>query len=176
MNLVRRVVSVLESLATPYALIGGHAVSVRGFPRMTLDFDFLSVDPRVLSAECWKDLESEGARVDIRRGDADDPIAGLARITFGEDEIDILLARWKWEAAVLQRAERMNLGDVTAPVPITSDLILLKLAAGGPVDLQDVVALIHANPADVIEEVEAKVGEVRPDVSEVWTNLRRSLR
>jgi hypothetical protein len=80
------------------------------------------------------------------------------------------------EAAVLLRAERLDIGGLVVPVPVTSDLILLKLAAGGPIDLQDVIALVHTDPHRLVPEVDAKVGEVRPDVAAVWERVSESFR
>lgn len=57
-------------------------------------------------------------------------------------------------------------------MPVTSDPILLKLAAGGPIDLQDVVALLSTDRARLTREVDEKVGQVRPDVTGVWNRIQ----
>jgi len=50
-------------------------------------------------------------------------------------------------------------------VPRTSDLILLKLAAGGFMDLRDAAALLEISErAVVVKEIESRIGDVRPDV------------
>ena len=60
------------------------------------------------------------------------------------------------------------------PVPRTSDLILLKLAAGGYLDLHDAAALLSlGDRATVVREVEAHIGDVRPDVRDLWIDLVR---
>lgn len=142
---------------------------------MTVDFDFLSSDPRILDPETWRTLEHD-ARLDVRRGDADDPVAGVAHLQFTDGaEVDVLLARWKWEAAVIERAERLDLGGFVVAVPTTSDLVLLKLAAGGPLDLQDVIALVRTDPDRIVREVDDKVGSVLPDVTALWAGIRLSL-
>lgn len=126
MNVLEKVASVLESIGAPYALIGGRAVGARGFPRMTLDYDFLTTASEVMRRETWNVLEAAGASIDPREGDLDDPVAGVVRIAFPDGiEADVLLARWNWEREILERAERLDLGGVMVPVPMTSDLILL---------------------------------------------------
>ncbi|MFL6246221.1 MAG: hypothetical protein ACJ74H_09370 [Thermoanaerobaculia bacterium] len=40
------VVAALESIQAPDAVIGGEAVAMRGHPRLTIDFDFLTADRR----------------------------------------------------------------------------------------------------------------------------------
>ena len=77
MNVIEAVAGVLESIGAPYALIEARAVGARGFPRMTLDYDFLTSDERILRREIWRPLEQAGATADPRKGDYDDPIAGV---------------------------------------------------------------------------------------------------
>jgi hypothetical protein len=175
MTVIEAVSQVLESIGAPYALIGARAVGARGYPRMTLDNDFLTSDKRVLAREVWKELEERGAMIDPRKGDFDDPIAGVVHITFAAGvEADVLLAKWKWESEIIERSERLDVGGSIVPVPITSDLILLKLAAGGPIDLQDVVSLLATNRESLVREVDDKLDQVLPDVSAAWESLKLS--
>lgn len=175
MSAIEDVVRILESLGAPYALIGGRAVGARGHPRMTLDYDFLTADARVLQRTTWAELERQGALIDPRKGDFEDPLAGVVHIRFaGGAEVDVLLAKWKWESEIIGRSERLDVGGVTVPVPMTSDLILLKLAAGGPIDMQDALSLL-ATDAKLIGEVDRKVAEVMPAEAKVWEGLKRSL-
>ena len=46
---------VLDGLGASYALIGAHAMAVRGYPRFTVDIDLLTSDERVLGDPrcCW---------------------------------------------------------------------------------------------------------------------------
>ena len=176
MSILEAVSRVLESIGAPYALIGGRAVGARGYPRMTLDFDFLTSDARILQRETWKDLEEGGASVDPRKGDFDDPLAGVVHIAFANGgEADVVLAKWKWQSEILERSEPLDVGGVVVPVPITSDLILLKLAAGGPIDLQDVVALLAMDRERLVREVDYKVDRVLPDVLAAWSRVKLSM-
>ncbi len=175
MNVVEAVSHVLESIGAPYALIGARAVGVRGHPRMTLDYDFLTSDARVLQREVWKSIEERGATVDPRKGDFDDPLAGVVHITFADGvEADVLLAKWKWELEIIERSEPLDVGGAVVPVPMTSDLILLKLAAGGPIDLQDVVALLATDRERLVREVDEKIDRVLPDISAAWERMKLS--
>jgi hypothetical protein len=175
MSVLEAITGVLDSIGASYALIGARAVGARGHPRMTLDYDFLTADSRVLQPRTWTELEQSGATVDPRQGDLDDPIAGVVHITFSDGlEADVLLARWDWEREVIRRSEALNIGGVVVPVPLTSDLILLKLVAGGPIDIQDVVALLATDRERLVSEIDEKIGQVKPDVSAVWDLLKRS--
>jgi hypothetical protein len=169
--------AVLESLGTSYALIGAHAMAARGYPRFTVDVDFLAVDSRVLERATWAGLERGGAAIDPRRGDADDPLAGVVHILLADGtDVDVVLARWPWEARLLERAERIRIAGLDVPVPRTSDLILLKLAAGGYLDLRDAAVLLETGDRTaLVRDVEAHIGDVRPDVSAVWRDLLASI-
>ncbi|MGQ0733794.1 MAG: hypothetical protein ACT4QD_09080 [Acidobacteriota bacterium] len=171
---VRRV---LESLDAPYALIGAHAMAARGYPRFTVDVDLLTTDARVLDRATWATLEGAGAAVEPRRGDEDDPLAGVVHLLLADGtDIDVVLAKWRWQAQVIARAERMTIAGVDLPVPQTSDLILLKLAAGGYLDLRDAAALVGiSDRVTLVRQVEEHIGEVSPDVRALWRDLLSSL-
>lgn len=171
------VVAALESINAHYAVIGGQAVAMRGHPRLTVDYDFLTTDRRVFEREIWARLEERGAIVDVRKGDPDDPLAGVVHITFIEErDADVVVAKWKWEQAVIERAERLPLEGISVPIPRTSDLILLKLAAGGYLDLQDVYALLHTGDREqLIREVDQIIGALPDDAQESWKRIVTAL-
>jgi hypothetical protein len=172
------VLSVLDTLGIRYALIGAYAMAARGYPRFTADIDLLTTDRRVLEPGTWTDLVLAGDAVDPRRGDTDDPLAGVVHVQLTDDtDIDIVVGRWAWEAHVVERAEPMALLGTMVPVPRTSDLILLKLAAGGYADKQDAAALLATGDRHALaREVEAHISEVRPDVGAAWQELLASVR
>lgn len=167
---VRRV---LDAHGIRYALIGAHAMAVRGYPRSTVDIDLLTADARVLDDAIWGGLRQEAATVDVRRGDADDPLGGVVHILLVDaTDVDIVVAKWQWEARLIERAEPIVLAATTVPVPALSDLVLLKLAAGGYTDLQDAAALLAlGNTDETIRDVEARIDDVRPDVRPLWRDL-----
>lgn len=163
---------VLQSLDAPHALIGAHAMAARGYPRFTVDIDLLTSDARVLDPALWTALVNGGAAVDPRKGDAEDPLGGVVHILLADGtDVDVIVAKWKWEASVIERAEPMHVAGVEIKVPRTSDLILLKLAAGGYADLHDAAALLALADDRAIPEVERHIGDVRPDVRALWQDL-----
>ena len=65
------------------------------------------------------------------------------------------------------------INETSIRIPRIADLILLKLAAGGYVDLHDAAALLTLGDRDaVIRDVEAHIDDVRPDVRGTWNRLR----
>jgi hypothetical protein len=169
---IERVQDILERRNVPYALIGGMAVAARGHTRFTADFDVLTTDRRVFEPGLWTELRDAGIPVDIRQGDLDDPLAGVVRIGSKPHEVDIVVGRSRWEGQIVQRAERLTIGNRPTPVALTGDLILLKLAAGGPIDQQDIMALLALGPRDdLIREVNDKISELPRDSAGLWTRI-----
>jgi len=169
---IERVQAILDQNRIQYALIGGMAVAARGYPRFTIDFDFLTTDRRVLQATLWDELRNSGIGVDVRKGDFDDPLAGVVRIGTRPEQIDIVVGKRKWEQRVIERAEEIEVQGMKMRVPITSDLILLKLAAGGPIDQQDVIRLLAVGPRNqLIEEVDQKIGDLPEDALALWKKI-----
>ena len=53
----------------------------------------------------------------IRRGDAEDPLAGAVRLTGrGHAMLDIIVGRSAWQARVLERAAPREIEGVSVPV------------------------------------------------------------
>jgi hypothetical protein len=167
MNL--EVVAYVASRVSSSIVIGAYAVAARGFLRFTRDFDLMTTDRTALLDETWSDLRSRGFEVSVRKGDFEDPLAGVVRIKGPETEIDLVVAKHKWEQAVIDRAEPLQLDTISLPVPRTSDLILLKLSAGGPVDLMDAHRLLDVGDRKaLVAEVTATAESVPQELRDAW--------
>lgn len=167
---------ILEHSGVRFALIGAAAVALRGLPRFTQDTDLLTTDRRVLDPAFWGELTRRGTVVDIRKGDFDDPLAGVVRIGKLPDQVDLIVGRRKWEEAVVERAEYLDAFEGSMPVATRSDLILLKLAAGGYKDLVDAAGLLRLGPTDeLIAEVNAHIQPLAADAQEEWARLVRAI-
>lgn len=92
------------------------------------------------------------------------------------EQVDVVVARWKWELEVIRRAEPMPVETLQLRVPLTSDLILLKLAAGGYKDLVDAYNLLKIGPREqLIAEVDSHIGDLRPEAQAEWQKLRAAV-
>lgn len=169
MKLFEAVCARLDAVPVPYALIGASALGMHGVARSTLDLDLLAMDPRVLEPSLWGDLERYA---DIRRGDADDPLRGAVRFQDpGAHPVDLVVGRFPWQSRILDRAERLAIGERRVPVCRAADLILLKLYAGGSQDRWDVEQLLAVRP-EAAAEVESRLGELPPEAGRAWASLR----
>ena len=173
MTLLGDVCGLLSALDIPHALIGAAALAARGIARSTFDIDLLTTDRRVLEQPLWADLVRAGVSVDVRRGDADDPLAGVVRISApGQRPVDLVVGRYAWQARAVERADTARIGP---PVVTTVDLILLKLYAGGAQDLWDVRELLRASEAQpLVDAVEGELVALPAAMRAAWDAFRAS--
>lgn len=155
-----------------HALIGAAALAAAGVSRSTFDLDLLVSDRRVLSSAFWRPLAERGATVDVRRGDDEDPLAGVVRIELGDSRpVDVVVGRHAWQARAVARART---GIAPAPVVDPRDLVLLKLYAGGPQDLWDIRQLLALPTAEKLAaEVDSDLAELPAELARRWADARR---
>jgi hypothetical protein len=168
-DLIAGVADHLRAAGVPFAVIGAAAMSTRGFPRQTLDFDFLTTDARVLSEEFWGSISRAA---DVRRGDAGDPLLGVVR--FHDPEVDIIVGRHRWQAEAVSRAEALVIGDRKLPIATLGDLILLKLDAGGYRDAADVKVMLSGAREDDIRRVESVLPRLDASAQRLWSEIRQT--
>jgi predicted nucleotidyltransferase len=163
------VTAVLNRLGVTYVLIGGRAVVARGYVRSTLDVDYLTMDRRVLDRQVWSDLIAAGAHVDARAGEFDDPLGGVVHIQLpGGRDVDVVVGKHRWQQFVIERAEVLEIDGEQIAVPLTGDLIVLKLAAGGYQDRADAHALLSTGREGIIRQVESHLDELPAELREAW--------
>lgn len=171
MTLLDRVVALLDDAGIAHALIGAAALASAGVARSTFDVDVLVLDTSVLREAAWAPVRHEGASVEIRHGDDDDPLKGVVRIEApAERPVDVIVGRHPWQARVIERAMRPDTGP---PVAIPRDVILLKLYAGGSQDLWDVRELLRGEGAEqLIADVEADLATLQQAMRDRWMSVR----
>lgn len=177
-TLLHDVLAVLGRRGSPAALIGAIALAAHGIARATLDLDLLALDAGLLSAEPWQALSESGVLVEVRRGDAEDPLAGVVRLTrSGQPPVDVVVGRHRWMEDVLARAGTLSFGGGLVPIVEAADLVVLKVFAGGPQDLLDAgLLLVGEAGTDLGSRVEARLpglpGRLRQSVRRLLARHR----
>jgi hypothetical protein len=171
MTLADRVMACLDAAQVAYAIVGAAALAAAGVVRSSLDLDLLTVDARVLVRPFWAAVEAAGVDVDVRRGDHDDPLAGVARATaVGERPVDVVVGRHVWQRRAIERARQLPTGE---RVVLARDLVLLKLYAGGDQDLWDVRQLLAVTDRDaLIAEVADDLSDLPASAAALWEAAR----
>lgn len=147
-QLLQRIAEQLDASAIGYMVIGGQAVLVHGEPRLTRDIDVtlaatLNDLPRVQAA-----IEDMGLDllVDIDRFAREtrlvpcrDPATGI--------RVDFLLLHSPYELEALQRTVQVRIGRTDVRFACVEDLLILKVIAGRPRDLDDARSVLLKHPA-----------------------------
>jgi hypothetical protein len=154
-------------------VIGAAAMAVHGIVRSTADLDVLVTDASCLDAAAWDSLRARGVDVDVKTGDAADPLAGVVRCrAAGEPPLDVVVGRAPWQRELLARAVTAHVGPLSVAVATPADLVLLKLYAGGPLDAWDVEQLLAARDrAALIAEVESRLAPLPDDARRLWRRI-----
>ena len=133
----------LREWKRPFALIGGVAVIARASTRPTEDIDLI--------AKASPDDIDALLALAARHGYGFDADArelasmGLVRLYSGSKKsgygLDILLADNAYYEQILARATPVDLAGITLQVATAEDLVLLKLEANRPGDIEDILAI-----------------------------------
>jgi predicted nucleotidyltransferase len=167
-QLLERIAAGLDARGLPYMVIGGQAVLLYGEPRLTRDIDItLGVGP-----ERWRELlemsQALGWQVLVETPEEFvrqtmvlpclDPSSGI--------RIDFIFSLSSYEQQALERARPVTVGRATVRYASLEDLVIHKVIAGRPRDLEDVRTMLLKNPqADQayirrwLKEFEAGLGE-----------------
>jgi len=132
-------------------LIGGQAVLVHGEPRLTLDVDVtlgLAPDrlPLVLEA-------CEAMGVEPLPDDVEDFVRDTFVLPVADPEsrvrIDLIFSTTPFEAEAIARAIQIEVSGEMIPFATAEDLIVHKLFAGRPRDLEDVEGILRRKGGDL---------------------------
>jgi predicted nucleotidyltransferase len=146
-RLLQQLATALDARSIEYMLIGGQAVLVYGEPRLTKDIDVtLGIGPdrlndilAMIKELCWKVLV-EQPEAFVRSTlvlPCRDPETGI--------RIDLIFSFSPYERQALQRVNRVKVGGVDVRYASLEDVIIHKLVAGRPRDIEDVRMLLLKN-------------------------------
>lgn len=139
-----------NELGISWYLFGAQACIVYGVARLTADVDVTVRAPITPTDEWLSTLEGHG----FARRFADPAFTAQSRVVPVMHEatglpVDIVLAGPGLEDEFLQRAVVHSVDGVAVPVVEIADLVILKVLASRPKDLEDVVAVLRIHGAGV---------------------------
>jgi len=144
---LRKILSVLENLEVPYALIGGLALAFYNVVRATKDLDLLILLSQVEMERLAGQLRAIGLSAQSRKGAPGDPVVGVVVVDLpiGASHVtcDLLLPSARWQSQAVRDAGIFEVEGSQVRVVQARDLFLLKLYAGGPQDLLDAGSLLR---------------------------------
>lgn len=148
-------------------VFGAQAVMVHGRPRLTADVDVtLEIDPREAASFVE---EMEDARFHLRVADPGDFVARTSVLPFLHEPtglpLDVVIASSGLEMGFLDRAVAVDLGGAEFPVLRPEDLIVSKMLAGRPKDVEDVEGILRLSMNEI------DLGAVRGLLAEIGSAI-----
>jgi hypothetical protein len=154
-DVYRALGSVFGALRVRWYVFGAQAALLHGALRFTEDLDVTvlleTLETRVLVSA----LEGHGFSLRVTEGDVDAFVANTRVLPIVHSgtriPVDVVLGGPGLEELFAQRAVATDIGGVSVPVAAAEDLIVMKVLAGRPKDLEDVVAILtaRASPLDM---------------------------
>ena len=178
--LIAKLAVALNGHGIPFMLIGGQAVLVHGEPRLTQDVDVtLGVDP-----SRWEDVTAvcEELGLEVLPKDVEEFVRSTfvlpARHIRSGVRLDLIFSTTPYEAQAIARAVLVEVEGVSVPFASAEDLVIHKLFAGRPRDIEDAVGVVQRNGAkmdwDYMSRWVQEFAEIpgREDLPERLTALR----
>lgn len=148
-ELIGRITQALSDAGVPYMLIGGQAVLLYGEPRLTQDID-LTVGLPPTRLDGLLAVVADAAMAPV----VEDPAAFVrdtmvlpCRDRTTGIRVDIVFAGSPYESQAISRARKVAVGDANVNVASLEDLVIHKMIASRPRDLEDVRGVLLKNPA-----------------------------
>ena len=159
-EVLERVAAALMAARIPYMVIGGQAVLVHGEPRLTRDIDVtLGV-----SLDRLSDVVAAAAAAGLKPLVDPEPFARETMVVPCADaasgvRVDLVLSDSAWERAAVGRARDVRIGGTDVRFVTPEDLIVQKVVAGRPRDLEDVRSVVARHPQLDRKTIEATLRE-----------------
>ena len=146
LDLLRALAEVLESRNTRWFLFGAQAVVIHGRPRMTADVD-ITVDLEGEDVRSFVDDMVAGG-FDLRAVDVDEFVASIGVLPFLHRSthmpLDVVLAGPGLEELFFEGVHSVAIEDIKLPVISPEHLIVTKVLAGRPKDIDDAIGVYKA--------------------------------
>jgi len=132
------IAAILDDLGADHLVIGAMAAAFHGVIRATTDADLLlGVRASHLDA-LSKRLRASGYQTELRRGDADDPIAAMLVVTdAANNRVELLSGIQGMDPLAFARAKHLDFHGRSLRFVSAEDFVAMKCHAGGPIDLED---------------------------------------
>lgn len=147
-TLIASISVALQKHGIPYMLIGGQAVLLYGSPRLTRDIDItlgIGVNglPEIISTvtelgltvipENWEEFVRDTMVLPVK-----DPRTGI--------RVDLVFSHTPYEREAIDRARNVQLGATIVRFAAPEDVLIHKVFAGRPRDLEDSLLILAKNP------------------------------
>ncbi|MGH9414944.1 MAG: nucleotidyl transferase AbiEii/AbiGii toxin family protein [Terriglobales bacterium] len=147
-DLLATLARALDGSQIPYCVIGGQAVLIHGEPRFTRDIDLtlaIATDrlPEILAiaaAHGWRVLPADPAAFVAQHLvlPCEDPATGI--------RLDMIFGLTPFEQRATERSQPVAVAGTPVRFATPEDLIIHKLVAGRPRDIEDAASIVRKHP------------------------------
>jgi hypothetical protein len=140
----------LRTLKVPWYVFGAHALVLRGCPRATADLDVTVLLGTIPTSRLMTALRKSGF---ASRSQDDDFVAATCVLPVFHRPtvfpVDIVLGGPGLEERFASAAQAVRIGRLTVPVATCAHLVLMKVLAARPKDLQDAATLLDVRRNEI---------------------------
>jgi predicted nucleotidyltransferase len=182
-ELLEKLAQALEASGVPYMVIGGQAVLLYGEPRLTRDIDItLGVGPEhandILAVAKTSGLE---ALVESVSDFVHQTLILPCQQGGTGIRVDFIFSFSPYEQQALQRARIVEIGQARVRFASLEDLIIHKIFAGRPRDLEDARIILLKNQSTDVDYIRKWLAEFEQALNEpygerfeaLWKDTRR---
>jgi len=147
-ELIEKLGEILGEREIPYMIIGGQAVLLYGEPRLTRDIDIILG----IGAEGFQDILGITKKIGLRPIPEDiGAFVGQTMVLPMADDttgirVDFIFSFTPYEHEAIRRSRKVRVGASEVSFASPEDVIIHKIFAGRPRDLEDVRGIILKNP------------------------------
>jgi len=170
-QLLQRISVALDEAGIPYMIIGGQALLLYGEPRLTKDID-VTLGATVEKLEGVTALAKRNELIPLVDPET---FTRKTMVLPCQDQqtgirVDFIFSFSPYERQALQRARKVKMGDVHVKFASPEDLVVHKVIAGRPRDLEDVKAVLIKNPKMDLTYIRRWLNEFSAALQEPFVN------
>lgn len=181
LDALESVARVLAELGVPSMFIGGVAVIASGVPRSTVDIDATVLAMNLKLDQLFETAERHGfrSRIDDASGFARAHQVVLLEHTDTGIPVDITLASLPFEAEAIRSSIEISYMGTAIRIPAPDDLLIYKLVAARPRDLEDAekLLLLYGSQLDLarVRDIIGQFADALEDPGrlEMWDSMVR---
>lgn len=180
-DLLRALAPALGAHGCRWYLFGAQAVTIWGRPRLTTDVDVTIQLESGRTEALLATLDTAGFRLAFAATDAFVRVTRVLPLVHQSSgmPLDIVLAGPGLEEQFLDRAIPVRIGELSVPVISPEDLVVTKVLAGRPKDIEDIHGLLRSRgPSLDIDYVRRTIAMIEEALgqSDLQPILERELR
>lgn len=147
-RLISTIAQLLSESKIPYMIIGGQAVLLYGVPRLTKDIDItlgVSID-RLADVVKVSRIAKLKILPEDYRDFVDKTFVLPVKDEATEIRVDFIFSFTPYEQQAIERSKKVTIGNSSVNFASVEDVIIHKIFAGRPRDMEDVKNIIVKNP------------------------------